>query len=165
MRWTPSRSSLTWPSWAAAPPERFSPTGWPSGDERWSFWREASTSTRGTSPRTSGCSSDLKRKRYPQAIKKVGELAILNVSEPNEVDAEQIVADVAIVGSGAAGAILAYRLAERGREVVLLEGGKHVDPRDFTEDERVQFRSEAEAIPAGDQEGRRARDPERKRAE
>jgi hypothetical protein len=61
-----------------------------------------------------------KRKRYPQAIKKVGELAILNVNEPNEVDAEQIVADVAIVGSGAAGAILAYRLAERGREVVLL---------------------------------------------
>ena len=26
-----------------------------------------------------------------------------------------------------------------GREVVLLEGGKHVNPRDFTEDERVQF--------------------------
>ncbi len=46
---------------------------------------------------------------------------------------------MAIIGSGAAGAVLAYRLAERGREVVVLEGGKHVDPRDFTEDERVQF--------------------------
>jgi choline dehydrogenase-like flavoprotein len=79
------------------------------------------------------------RKRYPEAIKKVGKLTTLDVSEPNEVDAERINADVAIVGSGAAGAILAYRLAERGREVVVLEGGKHVDPRDFTEDERVQF--------------------------
>jgi choline dehydrogenase-like flavoprotein len=79
------------------------------------------------------------RKRYPKVMKRVGSLATIDVSEPNEVDAERITADVAIVGSGAAGAILAYRLAERGREVVVLEGGKHVDPRDFTEDERVQF--------------------------
>jgi choline dehydrogenase-like flavoprotein len=79
------------------------------------------------------------RKRYPKAIKKMGELATLDVNEPSGVDAERITADVAIVGSGAAGSILAYRLAERGREVVVLEGGKHVDPRDFTEDERVQF--------------------------
>jgi choline dehydrogenase-like flavoprotein len=35
--------------------------------------------------------------------------------------------------------VLAHRLAEKGREVTVLEGGKHVDPRDFTEDERVQF--------------------------
>jgi choline dehydrogenase-like flavoprotein len=81
-----------------------------------------------------------KRPRYSKAIKKLPkERPVLNVSEPNEVDAELINADVAIVGSGAAGAVLAYRLAEQGREVVLLEGGKHVDPRDFTEDERVQF--------------------------
>jgi choline dehydrogenase-like flavoprotein len=80
-----------------------------------------------------------KRKRYPKMIKKVGELATLEVNSPNEVDADRITADVAIVGSGAAGSVLAYRLAEAGREVVLLEGGKHVDPRDFTEDERVQF--------------------------
>ncbi len=80
-----------------------------------------------------------KRKRYPKAMKKVGELASIDVNSPNEVDADRITADVAIVGSGAAGSILAYRLAEAGREVVLLEGGKHVDPRDFTEDERVQF--------------------------
>jgi choline dehydrogenase-like flavoprotein len=82
-----------------------------------------------------------KRKRYPKAIKKVGELATLAVSEPNEVDAEQITADVAIVGSGAAGSVLAYRLAEQGREVVLLEGGRYVNPRDFSEDERVQFKN------------------------
>ena len=79
------------------------------------------------------------RKRYPKAMKKVGELATLDVNSPNEVDADRITADVVIVGSGAAGSVLAYRLAEAGREVVLLEGGKHVDPRDFTEDERVQF--------------------------
>jgi choline dehydrogenase-like flavoprotein len=79
------------------------------------------------------------RDRYSKAIKKVGSLATLDVSEPNEVDTERITADVAIVGSGAAGSVLAYRLAERGREVVLLEGGRHVDPRDFVEDERVQF--------------------------
>lgn len=80
-----------------------------------------------------------KRKRFPKAMKKVGELATLDVNAPNEVDADRITADVAIVGSGAAGSVLAHRLAGAGREVVLLEGGKHVDPRDFTEDERVQF--------------------------
>ena len=80
-----------------------------------------------------------KRKRYAKAMKKVGELASVDVNSPNEVDADRITADVAIVGSGAAGSVLAYRLAEAGREVVLLEGCKHVDPRDFTEDERVQF--------------------------
>jgi choline dehydrogenase-like flavoprotein len=81
-----------------------------------------------------------KRKRYAKQMKKLPPLGpVLDVNEPNEVDAEEIKADVAIIGSGAAGSVLAYRLAERGREVVLLEGGKHVDPRDFTEDERVQF--------------------------
>jgi choline dehydrogenase-like flavoprotein len=81
-----------------------------------------------------------KRKRYAKQMKKLPPLGpVLDVNEPNEVDAEEIEADVAIIGSGAAGSVLAYRLAERGREVVLLEGGKHVDPRDFTEDERVQF--------------------------
>jgi choline dehydrogenase-like flavoprotein len=80
------------------------------------------------------------RKRYAKAMKKLPvDRPVLEVSEPNEVDADQITADVAIIGSGAAGSVLAYRLAERGREVVLLEGGRHIDPRDFVEDERVQF--------------------------
>jgi choline dehydrogenase-like flavoprotein len=91
------------------------------------------------SARSTGYVPFSRRKRYPKAIKKASPIATLDVNSPNEVDAERINADVAIVGSGAAGAVLAYRLAERGREVVVLEGGKHVDPRDFTEDERVQF--------------------------
>jgi choline dehydrogenase-like flavoprotein len=80
------------------------------------------------------------RPRYKKLTKDLPrQRPVLDVEEPNEVDAERINADVVVVGSGAAGSLLAYRMAERGREVVLLEGGKHVDPRDFTEDERVQF--------------------------
>lgn len=47
-------------------------------------------------------------------------------------------ADVIVVGSGAAGAILAYRLAEQDpdRRILILERGPHVDlRRDFVEDE------------------------------
>jgi choline dehydrogenase-like flavoprotein len=47
--------------------------------------------------------------------------------------------DVIVVGSGAAGSILAYRLAEGGRRVLLLERGPHVDSRDFTDDEVAQY--------------------------
>lgn len=63
----------------------------------------------------------------------------LRVRTPAEVDGERISADVAIVGSGAAGSILANRLAAAGREVLILERGRHVDPAEFTEDERAQF--------------------------
>ena len=65
----------------------------------------------------------------------------LRVRSPAEVDGAGITADVAIIGSGAAGALLAYRLAERGREVLVLERGPHVDPSEFTDDERRQFAS------------------------
>lgn len=58
---------------------------------------------------------------------------------PSEVGEGVVSADVAVVGSGAAGGIMAYRLAEAGREVVVLERGKHVDPTTFAEDERVQY--------------------------
>lgn len=46
-------------------------------------------------------------------------------------------ADIVVVGSGAAGAILAYRLAERheDRTVLVLERGPHVDPEQFQEEE------------------------------
>jgi choline dehydrogenase-like flavoprotein len=44
-------------------------------------------------------------------------------------------ADVVIIGSGAGGAILAEQLANRGRDVLILERGLYVDPDDFNEDE------------------------------
>ena len=47
--------------------------------------------------------------------------------------------DTVIVGSGAAGSILAYRFAERGKRVLLLERGPHADPREFTGDEVSQY--------------------------
>jgi choline dehydrogenase-like flavoprotein len=47
--------------------------------------------------------------------------------------------DAIVIGSGAAGGILAYRWAEAGRRVLVLERGPHVDPRDFTENEVEQY--------------------------
>jgi choline dehydrogenase-like flavoprotein len=47
--------------------------------------------------------------------------------------------DAIVIGSGAAGGILAYRWAEAGRRVLVLERGPHVDPRDFTDDEVRQY--------------------------
>ena len=47
--------------------------------------------------------------------------------------------DTIVVGSGAAGAILARRFAERDRRVLVLERGPHADPREFTDDEVGQY--------------------------
>jgi choline dehydrogenase-like flavoprotein len=47
--------------------------------------------------------------------------------------------DTIVVGSGAAGSVLAYRYAESGRSVLVVERGPHADPRDFTEDEIDQY--------------------------
>lgn len=58
---------------------------------------------------------------------------------PRDVAGELVHADVVIIGSGAAGATLAYELAARGREVLVLERGHHVDPSQFTENEAEQF--------------------------
>ncbi len=44
--------------------------------------------------------------------------------------------DVCVIGSGAGGAVMAARLAEAGRSVVLLEEGGHYDTADFTDRER-----------------------------
>jgi choline dehydrogenase-like flavoprotein len=44
-----------------------------------------------------------------------------------------------VVGSGASGAIIAYRLAEAGRRVLVLERGIHLHPSGFTEDEVKQI--------------------------
>ncbi len=47
--------------------------------------------------------------------------------------------DTVVIGSGAAGAILAYRFAATGRKVLVLERGPHVDPRAFGDDEVDQY--------------------------
>jgi choline dehydrogenase-like flavoprotein len=58
---------------------------------------------------------------------------------PADVHGDELEADVVIVGTGAAGAMLAYKLAERGRHVLMLERGSHVDPSTFTENEADQL--------------------------
>jgi choline dehydrogenase-like flavoprotein len=47
--------------------------------------------------------------------------------------------DAIVVGSGAGGAIAAYRLAEADRRVLVLERGPHADPGEFGEDEVAQY--------------------------
>jgi choline dehydrogenase-like flavoprotein len=59
--------------------------------------------------------------------------------DPADIVGEELSADVVIVGSGAGGATLAYELAKRGREVLMLERGAHVDPAQFTENEATQL--------------------------
>ncbi|MGH2951903.1 MAG: GMC family oxidoreductase N-terminal domain-containing protein [Solirubrobacterales bacterium] len=63
--------------------------------------------------------------------KRRGELAVESAERGNG----DLEAQVVIVGSGAAGAMIGYRLAEKGHEVLVLERGSHVEPADFTEDE------------------------------
>jgi choline dehydrogenase-like flavoprotein len=59
----------------------------------------------------------------------------LDVIRPEALASDVLDTDVCVIGSGAAGAILAYRLAERGRSVLVVERGKYVPPAQFTEDE------------------------------
>ncbi|MEA2348650.1 MAG: hypothetical protein QOG62_2437 [Thermoleophilaceae bacterium] len=63
----------------------------------------------------------------------------LSVRTPRELDSELVEADVVVIGSGAAGATVAERLLERGRDVLILERGKHVDPSQFEENEMKMF--------------------------
>jgi choline dehydrogenase-like flavoprotein len=51
------------------------------------------------------------------------------------VDGATVSADVCVIGSGAGGAVTAARLAEAGRDVVLLEEGGYYSGSDFDDDE------------------------------
>lgn len=48
---------------------------------------------------------------------------------------DTLTADVVIIGSGAAGSILAEQMVAKGHDVLLLEKGPYIHPDDFTEDE------------------------------
>jgi choline dehydrogenase-like flavoprotein len=59
----------------------------------------------------------------------------LKVQRSPELRVETLDTDVCIMGSGAGGAMLAYFLAKAGREVMVVERGRYVEPREFSEDE------------------------------
>ncbi|HEX9109647.1 MAG TPA: GMC family oxidoreductase, partial [Longimicrobiales bacterium] len=59
----------------------------------------------------------------------------LSVTTPETLTNTRVDADVCIIGSGAAGGILAYHLAQQGKSVVVLERGAYVEPRRFDSDE------------------------------
>ncbi|MEA2171429.1 MAG: hypothetical protein QOF76_4729, partial [Solirubrobacteraceae bacterium] len=52
---------------------------------------------------------------------------------------ERMIADVVVIGTGAGGATVAHGLAAKGREVLMIERGPHVDPSQFSTDEATQL--------------------------
>ena len=71
--------------------------------------------------------------------KPIRKYAPLNVISPDDLRRQGTDtipnADAVVIGSGAAGALLAHQLAEAGRDVLVLEKGLYVHPDDFSEDE------------------------------
>ncbi len=59
----------------------------------------------------------------------------LYVMNEKDVVNDVITADVVIVGSGPGASVLAKGLIEKGRRVLMIERGNHVDPIEFNEDE------------------------------
>lgn len=59
----------------------------------------------------------------------------LKVTQPHDVKRLREDVDVCVIGSGAAGAVLAYRMAEHNHSVLILERGKFVQPGDFSDNE------------------------------
>jgi choline dehydrogenase-like flavoprotein len=80
------------------------------------------------------------RDDYDEKLKEVDwDRPRVQCMEPQDIHGDVITTDVAIVGSGAGGAVLAHQLASLGREVLILERGLHIDPSDFTEIESKQL--------------------------
>ena len=81
-----------------------------------------------------------RRPGFAEAMKRVDtSRAGVRCMSPADIPGEELTADVVIVGTGAGGATLAYELARRGREVLMLERGSHVAPAEFTENEAEQL--------------------------
>jgi choline dehydrogenase-like flavoprotein len=67
---------------------------------------------------------------------------LLEVRRPAEIFEEVIEGDIVVIGSGAAGSVLAHRLlSTTDRSVLMLERGPHIDPGAFTENEVEQLSS------------------------
>jgi choline dehydrogenase-like flavoprotein len=64
---------------------------------------------------------------------------LLRVEDADTVGGAPLRADVVVIGSGAAGAILAHELACTGKSILMLERGPHVERRQITEDEARMF--------------------------
>ncbi len=80
------------------------------------------------------------RDRFDEKLRDVpAGLPRLACVSPAELNGDTIEADAVVVGSGAGGAIVAYRLAEAGRRVLVLERGLHLHPSEFEEDEVKQI--------------------------
>jgi choline dehydrogenase-like flavoprotein len=71
-------------------------------------------------------------KTFPENHSKSNQLRVLT---EKDMASTEMTADVVIVGSGAAASILANQLVGQGRKVLMVERGKHVDPKDFNEKE------------------------------
>jgi choline dehydrogenase-like flavoprotein len=80
------------------------------------------------------------RPEYEQRMREASPIERRSVRclDPRDVGTS-LSAQVVIVGTGAGGAMLAYELAARGCDVLMLERGRHVEPSTFTEDEAEQL--------------------------
>jgi choline dehydrogenase-like flavoprotein len=63
----------------------------------------------------------------------------LDTLAPGDVAGKRLDADVVVVGSGAGGAMAAHALASRGRDVLIVERGPHVDRSEFSESEPEMY--------------------------
>ena len=63
----------------------------------------------------------------------------LRTLPPPAADGSALRPEVIVIGSGAGGSVAAHVLADAGRDVLILERGRHIDPADFGEDEALQY--------------------------